>query len=194
MMDSISDVGLVLRRVKHMDNDFKLTILLRETGKVLAVSRGGQKMASKLKAIQEPFIEADFQVFAPPHGVNGRLAGGRLINSHMDLRSNIDAFNIACRCCETVEMLLPYRAPSPDVYDILRASLQSLQTTDESTLSPLRQWVLFVVRLLQALGHGDVTEMARRLLSEAPLEKCVAYVDAELEQILPYRLKSLIGV
>ena len=194
MMESLVGRGIVLRRVRHLDDDFKLTVLLRDAGKVMAVSKGGQRMASKLKSVQEPFVEAEFQVFAPPHGVNGRLAGGRLLDSHRALRSNIDAFNIACRCCEVVEMLLPYRAPSPDVYDILRASLQSLQSMDGPALSPLHQWVLFVVQILHVLGHGDVSETARRLLSEAPLERCVAHVDAELERILPYRLKSVTEV
>ncbi len=190
MMDSISGVGLVLRRARHLDNDLKLTILMREFGKVLAVSKGGQRMSSKLKAVQEIFSEADYQVFVPAHGVNGRLVSGRLIGSHEKLRGNYDAFGIACRCCEVVEMLLPFRAPSPDVYDILRESLQSLQ----SSQSPLHDWVLFVVRILKALGHGDVSEKASQSLVDAPLERCVALVEAELERILPWRLKSTVEV
>lgn len=194
MMESLTGPGIVLRRARHMDDDLKLTLLLRDAGKVIAIAKGGQRITSKLKAIQQPFVEADFQVFAPTHGVNGRLGGGRLIDSHSEISSNYEAFEIACRCCETVEALLPFRAPSAEVYDILRASLRSLQPVEKPALSPLREWVLFVARLLNALGHGDVSEMERRLLSGAPLERCVAHVDAELEKILPRRLKSVTEV
>lgn len=193
-MEPLSSRGLVLRRVRHLDDDFKLTLFLRDAGKVLAISKGGQKMASKLKAVQQPFVEADFHLFIPPHGVNGRLVSGRLLDSHERLSSNLDAFQMACQCCEVVEMLLPFRAPSPEVYDILRQSLQALQTLDSPSLSPLREWVLFVVRMLKVLGHGDVSEQASRLLSEAPLDRCVSLVNAELERILPWRLKSAVEV
>jgi DNA repair protein RecO len=194
MMESISSVGLVLRRVRHLDSDFKLTILLRDFGKVAAISKGGQRLLSKLKAVQEPFSEGDFQLFVPPHGTNGRLTGGRLINSHQNLRQNYEAFNAACRCCEVVEMLLPFRAPSPDVYDILRESLQSLQSSGSPKPSPLHDWVLFIVQILKVLGHGDVSEQASRYLADAPLERCVTFVEAELERILPWRLKSAVEV
>jgi hypothetical protein len=91
-------------------------------------------------------------------------------------------------------MLLPFRAPAPDVYDILRQSFQALQTIGASQPSPLHEWVLFIVRLLKAMGHGDVSDEAAALLSGSPLQRCVSFVEAELERILPYRLKSTIEV
>ncbi|MCG3205462.1 MAG: DNA repair protein RecO [Elusimicrobia bacterium] len=193
-MESLLSRGLVLRRVRHLDNDLRLTLFLRDVGKVLAISKGGQRMASKLKAVQQPFVEADFHLFLPPHGVHGRLASGRLISSHERLSSHLDAFQMACRCAETVEMLLPFRAPSPEVYDILRQSFQALQGSLNLELSPHRQWVLFVVRLLKVLGHGDMSDQASELLSRAPLDQCVTFVEGELSRVLPWRLKSDVEV
>jgi hypothetical protein len=79
-------------------------------------------------------------------------------------------------------------------------------------LPPAEEWVLFVARLLRCLGHGDVTERLLALLEpsereeasavlDSPtetalhvrpesLERCQNLVDAELERILPWRLKS----
>lgn len=193
MMDSVSGVGLVLRRERHLEQDLRLTILMRDAGKVKAISKGGQRLSSKLKAIQEPFTEADFQLYLPPHGGYGRLAGGRLVHSHQNLRAHLEAFQLACRCCEVVEALLPARAPSPDVYDILRQSLQVLQTPEPHG-SPLHEWVLFVVRLLKTLGHGDVSAETGRLSTEGSLTHCVAFLESELERILPWRLKSTVEV
>ncbi len=194
MMESVVSAGLVLRRVRYLDYDFKLTLLLRDIGKVGVVSKGGQKITSKMKAVQEPFTEADFHVYVPAHGINGRLAGGRLVNSHQNLRQQLDVFQLASRCCEVVEALLPYRAPAPDVYDILHASLQRFHAPERHSTTPLHEWVLFVVRLLKSLGHGDVSKHALQLLTDAPMERCVSFVEAELEQILPRRLKSVVEV
>lgn len=201
--------GLVLRRTKRGEDDFRLTVFIREVGKTLVLSKGGQRPKYKLRSLQEPFTEADFHLFFPPdNGINGRLAGGKLINSHQGLRSNYEAFQTASRMVETVDVLVPFRAPAPDVYDILRTSLKALS----AGLPAPEEWVLFVAHLLQCLGHGDVTDRLLTLLEpsereaagaalESPtetslhvrpasLERCQTLVDAELEHILPWRLKS----
>ncbi|MBV9080086.1 MAG: DNA repair protein RecO [Elusimicrobia bacterium] len=208
-MNSLSGPGIVLRRHKRGEEDIRLTLFFRDAGKLLATSKGGQKPASKLKALQEPFTEADFHVFAPEHGVNGRLAGGRLMDSHQGLRGRYEAFETASRACETVDVLVPFRAPSGDVYDILRTVLRSLAAGSPPTV----EWVLFVTRLLMCLGHGDVSDRLLALLEPSEraaagaafesraddaqlsvqpqsLERCLNLVNAELEHILPWKLKS----
>ena len=86
-VESLIGHGLVLRRRKHLEFDVKLLVLMREYGKVAVVSRGGQKLNSKLKALHEPFTSADFQLYATHDGHNGRLGGGRLLNSNIGLRA-----------------------------------------------------------------------------------------------------------
>jgi hypothetical protein len=211
-MNILTDRGLVLRRVRHLENDVRLTLLLRETGKVLAVSKGGRRFSSKLKSVQEPFTEADFHVFLAPHGFNARLMTAQLVNTYFPLRGHVDAFETASRCCETVDVLLPFRAASPDVFDILQCALAAMCATKQ----PRREWVVFVVRLMRTLGHGDFTEavldviepaeramletalhmgprregMADLILSPISLGRSTAFVEKQLEQVLPWRLKS----
>jgi hypothetical protein len=208
-MIPLDGLGLVLRRAKIGEEDLRLTVLLRESGKLLAVAKGGLRPQNKLRALQEPFTEADFHLFVPSdHGVNARLAGGKLVDSHQGLRTRYDAFETASRTIETVEALLPFRAPAPDVYDILRSALRALSAGQPAA----EEWVLFVARLLRCLGHGDVTDRLVALLEPseretaeaaletseesalhvrpASLERCQHLVDAELELILPWRLKS----
>lgn len=207
----LTDRGLVLRRVRHLEDDFRLTLFLREAGKVLAVSKGGRRFSSKLKAVQEPFTEADFHVFLAPHGFNARLITAQLRNSHFALRGSVEAFETASRCCETVDVMLPFRAASPDVFDILQDALTAMCATKQ----PRREWVVFVVRLMRTLGHGDfsdavldVVEPGDRAalqtalrrppesgaqdfpLSPVSLGRGTAFVEKQLEQVLPWRLKS----
>lgn len=208
-MIPLTGTGLVLRRSRRGEVDVRLTVFMREVGKVLVLSKGGQRPQFKLRSLQEPFTEADFHLFVPPdNGVNGRLAGGKLIDSHQGLRTRYDAFETASRMLETVDVLVPFRAPAADVYDILRAALRTLA----SGMPADEEWVLFVARLLRCLGHGDIAERLLTLLEPsereaagaaldssteaalpirpASLERCQNLVDAELEQILPWRLKS----
>jgi DNA repair protein RecO (recombination protein O) len=181
---------LVLRRRKHLEYDVKVLVLLRDYGKVAVMSRGAQRLTSKLKALHEPFTEADFQLFATHDGHNGRLAGGRVIDSNVGLRANMQAFTYACRAAEVVDMLVPYRAPSSDVYDILRRSLAALAHEPH----PLPAWISFVVQLLKTLGHGDVSEQLKKLPDEASLDASKALVERELSMVLPRRPKSEIEV
>ena len=208
-MIPLTGLGLVLRRSKRAEDDFRLTVFLRDVGKILVLAKGVHGPKSKLRSLLEPFTEADYNLFVPPdNGVSARLAGGKLLDSHQGLRRNYEAYHSAARMVETVDVLVPYRAPAPDVYDILRASLQALSVGRSAP----EEWVLFVAHLLPCLGHGDVTERLLALIEPfereaagaalgsptetdfrvrpASLDRCQTLVDAELERILPWRLKS----
>ncbi len=206
-------IGIVLKRTRHLEADTRLTLFLKDQGKVIATLKGGQKMGSKLRAVAEPFTEADFHLFLPPHGTFARLIGGRLIDSHQHLRASYPAFETASRCCEVVDALLPYRAPSADVYDILRISLQNLQNTTE----PRIEWMVFLLNMLKKLGHGDHSMNILKLagsapsvspftsmlgirakalpsgpesLSDASLNRCLTFLEDRLSLILPAKLKA----
>jgi DNA repair protein RecO len=185
-MDSLIGAGIVLRRRKHLEFDAKLLVLMRDHGKVAVISRGGQRLNSKLKALHEPFTEADFQLYATHDGHNGRLASGRLVSSNIGLRRSTDAFLLACRCLEVVDLLIPYRAPSSDVYDILRRSLGEMASGFDASAA----WVSFVAQVLKTLGHGDVLDQIGRLPAGSVVEESKALVERELSFVLPRRPKS----
>lgn len=181
-MESLTDSGIILRRTRHLDDDARLTVFLREHGKMSVISKSSIQLKSKLKSLQEPFSEADLQIYLPPHGVRGRLTGGKLINSHEPLRRSYEAYVIASSCCEVVDTLVPFRAPSPEVFDILRDTLAALEAPGAGR----EQWIRFVEKLLKSMGHGDITPQT----TEGSLERRFAVVNGELEKILPWRLKS----
>src|SRR5689334_4933800 len=112
-MESLSGPAIVLRRVRHLDTDARVTLLVRDAGKLLATLKGAQRPSSKLRALIEPFSEIDVQLFAPLHGVNARMAGGKLLSSNQALRTRLEAFSLAAKACETVDALLPFRASAP---------------------------------------------------------------------------------
>lgn len=204
--------GLVLRRVKHLEKDVRLTLFLRDIGKVFVVARGAQGMNFRLKSLLELFSETDFQIYLPRHGLYGRVIGGKLLDCHQNLRLNVAAFGVACKSCEVIDFLLPFRAPSSDVYDVLQRCLHGLQAKGD----PRIEWLLFVMRLLKVLGHGDISgdimrllppheeDILRPLLSgekqkndpahplvlSPSFRRAMGVAHAHLERILPWRLKS----
>lgn len=188
-LETLTGRGLVLKRTRHMDEDLKLILLMEDIGKVHVLSKGTQKMVSKLRPLNEPFVEGEFHLALPPHGVSGRLIGGRLLESNRFLCEKFDRFEVASRMCETVDVMLPHRAPAPEVYGILRQSLQNLKGRQD----PVWVWVEFAVALLKSLGHGDLRE-TRSLEPESKenLSTWMSLVDAELERVLPRRLKSAV--
>ncbi len=210
-MSLLTDHGLVLRRNRSLEDDVRLSLFLRSTGKITVVVRGGRKNQSKLKSLVEPFTEADLQIFLPPHGVHGRLIGGVLLDSHVGLRGRVETFAYASKCAEVVDVLVPHRMPSSDLYDILRWSFHSLK----SSAVPELIWMVFVVKLLKSLGYGDISNeildvnhesdhatLVRYLqdelsilescvpISEKGRGRCIAVANSYLERLLPYPLKS----
>jgi DNA repair protein RecO len=150
----ISGLAIVLKRTTHKESDVKLFLFFREQGKLMAISKSAQKAMSKLKSLHEPFTLGDLQVSLPVHGFQGRLIGGQLIQTHEPLRSRWRNMEMAFRCSEALDLLLPFRAPSPDVFDILRQTLRDLSFSSE----PEIEWIQFIIRLLQVLGHGDIKD------------------------------------
>lgn len=206
-----SDYGIVLRRSRHKEDDVRIVLLLRAHGKVESVARGARRVSSKLKSLIEPFSESDIQIFLPGGSVYSKLISGRLISSHLGLRGDYARFSLASQCCETAEILLPYRAPAPDLYDVLRDALVRLESAPDARW----EWPLFVVRLFDRMGHGDLLPRILTFLPderrskaeaffrqtvggggsfsdlpEADLQRVSGVIQPHLENVLPWRLKS----
>jgi len=208
----ITSRGIVLSRRNHGERDLKLHVFLRQEGKVIATVKAGQNTQSKLKSLQEPFILADYQVYLPKHAVFARILNGKLIQSHHKIRQNLAAFLVASQLCEMIELLFPFRAPAPDIFDILQLSFQALH----NSASPKTTWLWFTINLLKSLGHGDKTaELATfiqptereriqtflkdekmsvpfetLLLSPVSIERSQKFMEGQLMDLLPREMKS----
>jgi recombinational DNA repair protein (RecF pathway) len=161
----INDTGIVLYRSRFADEDIRTKIFLKTGGKALLSIKSGLKLSSKLKSLTEPFTEADYQLYLPPHSPSGRVIGGRPLQSFQYLKSNVPAFSIASQCCETIELLFPFRGASAQAYDLLQNTLKTLNTPDLPTI----EWPLFIFQLIHVLGHGDYSPDIIKSLS--PSEK-----------------------
>lgn len=178
----ITSPGIVLRRLKHGEDDLHLVLLTETAGKIRVLVKGGRRMQFKLKALLEPFVWADYQIFLPPHRVFGRLLGGRLIQSQSRLSQQVRAFEYACKIVEIVDALLPARAPAPEIFDLLTEALPRMAHTSH----PRLEWLRFGVAYLKILGHGDLSDKIRPL----SVDRSLAVLQNEFERHLPRRLKS----
>ena len=204
----LPSLGIVLRRRRHLEEDSRVVVLLREEGKVILAAKGGQRLQSRLKSALEPCAESDFEVYLPPHGVYGKVIGARLVRSRTGLRVHYDRFQTACRMTEALDALLPARAPAPQAYEVLRNGLDLVDAGG----SPYGAWCRFGLNLLRVLGHGDQTDRLLSLLPPADVERArsafggpasevgtlpdaalrrsVSFVNGELDRILPRQLKA----
>lgn len=205
-MQTLSGTGIILHRKRHLDHDVQVTLFMRETGKVLGVIKGAQKMSSKLKVLQEAFSEIEVQIYSHEGSSHARIIGGKLLNSHMPLRQNTGRFFVASQCCELVQAAIPFRAPSPDTFDVLQETLENLEKAPNAQA----EWVFFVLRLMRVLGHGDLAAALlrhsgvaaqkwpspevelRRILSlnASFLNRANAFVNTQIRQLLEKPLKS----
>ncbi|MFN0117183.1 MAG: DNA repair protein RecO [Elusimicrobiota bacterium] len=175
-MKTYTSAGIVIKREKHLESDDRLIVFTKEWGRLLLNAKLSRRLFSKLRSVQEPFVEADFYFAMPEHAYYGRLISGKVIDSHQGLRNHLLAYGIASQCCEVINNLLPFRAPSPDVFDILRTVLRVIPHSQPRFL-----WVLFLRRFLWVLGHGDLTSNLMDLCPPQEKERWESHFHLEFE-------------
>jgi DNA repair protein RecO len=147
--------GIVLRSEDDGDFDQKLTVYSKEFGKFKAKVTGVKRVASKLRALAQPFAESRLHIYL--HGTvragvhdPGKLIGGEVDCSYPRLRSEINRMMQAHIFCETLDTLTKTFYPNEAEYDLLAGTLKSMEETEFPILVRIRATLI----LLKILGYG----------------------------------------
>lgn len=141
--------GIVLSRRNHGESDRLCTLYTENLGKIPVRFAGVNKAGRKLKALSEPFVWAEYRLYVSSRSDYGKAIGGQLIASFPGIRADFMRTVAALGCCELLESMTPDRAPNPDEYRLICATLQGLES-GESAWAP----VSFGLRLLGLAGLG----------------------------------------
>lgn len=150
MSTDVTLQAIVLRRQDIGEHDAWVVLLSRERGKLSAMARGVKRPRSKLAALTQRFTLARF------HLIEGRkmviLDQGAVEESFYALREDLWRMAYATYLCELVDRAVTGEEASPEVFDLLAATLhQLLQAEDAAALVHS-----FELRLLALLGYEPV--------------------------------------
>ncbi len=144
--------ALILRTRDYREADRLVTFLTREEGKVTAVAKGVRKTKSKLSALVEPLTLGFFLLH---RGKSlDTLVQGEIVKPYRKLQEDLLLFSYGQYFCELCEAALPEREPSPQVFMLVLAALEAL----ESDGQPARVARCFELNLLETLGYRPAVE------------------------------------
>jgi DNA repair protein RecO (recombination protein O) len=160
--------AIVLRRRDSGESDRRLTILTPEFGKFDVLAKGARKSASRLAGSSDPLSVAVLSLAAGKR--NRYITQAQPLSSFRGLRTDYERLTFALALCELYAAVLPVEQPLPEVYDLLLASLQHLETHPR----PVVALVWAQVQLLQVSGF--LPQFDRCVVTESEVLEALPFV------------------
>jgi len=159
-----------LSRHNFREADRIYVVYARDFGKLELLSRGAQKIESKLAAHLEPFTLAEIMI---GRGKNfDHLAGAEAVEEFPNIKSDFTKMNFLHYCFEVVEKATQWEVRDERVYGLLLELLLSLESFSFSeSMSAWEKYQAltksFVVKLLALLGYAP--EIKNCLICKNPI-------------------------
>lgn len=170
-MPDVSVHAIVLRRRDAGESDRRLTLLTEELGKVDAIAKGARKAASRLAGVSDPLSMAILNLAEGK--VNRFVTQAQPLSSFRGLRTDYERLSFALALVELYAAVLPVEQPLPEAYELLIASLRSL----EKHPKPLVALLWAQTKLLDISGFAPQLETC--VVTGAPLTEGAPFVSPQ---------------
>ncbi|MFD0958646.1 DNA repair protein RecO [Paenibacillus chungangensis] len=145
--------GIVIRSMDYGENHKIVTLLTNECGKAGVLIRGAKKVRSKHASLAQPFTYGEFLLFRGNSGL-GTLNHGEIIQSHHDLRMDLDLAAYASYAAELTDRALQDDEAGSYHFHQLLACLAALQEGKD----PGIVLNVYEMRILDMSGYAPVLE------------------------------------
>lgn len=145
-MGEIRSQAVILRARDYREADKLVTLLTRDVGKITIIARGTKRAKSKFASLVEPLTLGNFLLH------RGKsldiLIQGEIIKAYGSLRMDLLRYAYGQYFCEMCERALPEGEPAANVFTLLVAALELLESDED----PARVARCFELSLLDELG------------------------------------------
>lgn len=141
--------AVVLRNGHLSDTDKLVTFYTERFGKIKAVAKGARRIKSRYGASLEPLTQVSLIYFGKEHQELYRLRQCDILSPFVSVRSSLATCFPALYFLELIDTLTREGHPDEALYGFLLASLQALDTVQDTSLLAR----LFELRLLSLLGY-----------------------------------------
>src|SRR5699024_10600197 len=117
---------IVLKTRDYGETHKIITIFTKKLGIISAICRGANKPKSKLTAVAQNFIEANFLIYVTK-GLS-TVQQGQILASHRHIREDIIKTGYTAYIIEITDKILETRSPQPFLYDQLKKKLKYINT------------------------------------------------------------------
>lgn len=144
--------GIVLRTQDYGETHKLVTILTKEIGKITAISRGASKPRSRLSAVSQLFIEAEYLLYIP-QGL-ATLRQGDVISTYRHIRADLTRTAYAAYTIELTDRIIEERNADLYIYNELKTTMQWINDA-EAYLIPV---MMYEMKLFQKGGFAPVVD------------------------------------
>lgn len=154
--------GIVLKARDYGETHKIITIFTKKLGIISAICRGANKPKSKLTAVAQNFIEANFLIYVTK-GLS-TVQQGQILASHRHIREDIIKTAYTAYIIELTDKILETRSPQPLLYDQLQKTLQYINTHEHYAI-PV---IMYELKMYQAGGFAPVVDYCVRCTRQEP--------------------------
>lgn len=171
-MRSYTSEGIVLSKKNLGEADKILIVYTKNHGKVSLIAKGVRRPKSRKRGHIEVFNKVVFQA-QKTHSLD-LVTEVEVIEDFYEIRKNLKKVSLAYYFCEVINKITNDSDVNPQVYDILKNSLENLKS--ENKLKNLR--FNFIHKLLSILGFW-------------PEDKLINDYDQILDEVIERQLTSV---
>lgn len=121
--------GFVIRTQPYRETHKLITLFTKELGKVNAISRGANRPNSRMVAISQPFVYANFLTYVS-RGLS-TIQQGEVLNSYRNIREDIHKTTYASYIAELTWKSLKDQESMPYLYSQFKHTLDWISNHDE---------------------------------------------------------------
>lgn len=151
MDKTFKDVGVLLYKQVVKESDLRVTLLLKEKGKISAYVRGGARSTSKLRSLLEPFVFCEYIIY--DGGNFFSITQGTSIFHFKHVLKEYDHLMAGMRFLEWIDKSIYPAMESQYVLDLLLTAFYYL---DANLKSAIFMEAVFIFKLLFLEGYIDI--------------------------------------
>lgn len=148
--------GIVVKTQNYGETHKIITIFSKEMGKISAICRGANKGKSKLSALAQPFIKANFLIYVSK-GLS-TVQQGEIIQSYRSIREDIMKTAYAAYLTELTMMLIDEKKAETYLYNQLDLTLDWINN-EEELMVPM---FMLELKLFKRGGFAPVIDCCAR--------------------------------
>lgn len=144
--------GIIIRTQDYGETHKIVTVFSRRLGKFTALARGAKKTKSRMAAVTQPFIHAQFFVY-----VNTGLSTiqqGEVIDSYRAIREDIIKTSYAAYITELTDKLMEDKVPDGYIFSQFRQTMDYIAANDEADI-PV---IMYELKLYKKSGFAPTLD------------------------------------
>jgi len=148
--------GFVIKTQDYGETNKIVTVFSINAGKFAVIAKGAKKPKSRMAALTQPFICAQFLVY--PSKRLGSLQQGDILDSFRAIREDIVKTAYAAYIAELTDKLLENHEPDTYIYDQFKRTMQWIATESQAEVPVL----MYELKLFQKAGFAPIVDHCAR--------------------------------